>query len=263
MDAHSASPAVNVSSFSVKLGAYVGETYRVLAGWDVNRTDADNFASVLATNSVGASSDAWLRDIIRSISQRYAPAGRDRALVDLAAGGCPIETWRPILLWHLTRRQFLLSDFLMNWLQPARESGLAVVRTPDLYPHLATLHERGGHVARPWTPETTRRVSNGLLKSAVEFGHLEGSLTRRFRTPVLPDNAVIYVAHALHEVTPRGSDVVNAPEWRLYALSPGAVERELLRLHQFGRLRYEVAGSLAQLTLPQPTALDFARTLVP
>ena len=28
------------------------------------------------------------------------------------------------------------------------------------------------------------------------------------------------------------------------------VERELLRLHQFRRLHYEVAGSLAQLDLP-------------
>jgi hypothetical protein len=128
---------------------------------------------------------------------------------------------------------------------------------------LATLAERGGHVARPWTPETNRRVSNGLLKTAAEFGHLEGTLTRRFRTPAVPDDAFIYVAHALHEGTPRGTDVVNALDWRLFALTPGAVEREFLRLHQFGRLHYEVAGSLAQLTLPQPTALAFARTLVP
>ena len=256
-------PAVNVSSFSVKLGAYVGETYRVLAAWDVNRPDTDNVAAILATNRVGASSGSWLRDIVRSISLRYEPSGRDRALVDLAAGGCLIETWRPILLWHLTRRQFLLRDFLLNYLHPARERGVAVIRTPDLYPHLATLAERGGHAARPWTPETNRRVSNGLLKTAVEFGHLEGALARRFRTPVLPDDALIYVAHALHEGSPRGTDVVNAPDWRLFALTPGAVEREFLRLHQFGRLRYEVAGSLAQLTLPQPTALAYARTLVP
>lgn len=263
MDAHTASRAVNVSSFSVKLGAYVGETYRVLAGWDVNRTDADNFTSVVATNSVGASSSTWLRDIVKSIRLRYQPSGRDRALVDLAAGGYPIDSWRPILLWHLARHDFLLRDVLLNFLHPARERSVGVIRTSDLFPHLASLAERGGVIKHPWTPETTIRVAGSLLKTCGEFGHLEGTVTRRFRMPVLPDNAFIYVAHALHEVTPRGSDVVNAPEWRLYSLSPGAVERELLRLHQFGRLRYEVAGSLAQLTLPQPTALDFARTLVP
>jgi hypothetical protein len=261
MDART--PAVNVSSFSVKLGAYIGETYRVFASWDVSRPDRDNFEAIIAKNAVAASSRSWLQDIVESLRYRYEPSGRDRALVDLAAGGCPIETWQPILLWHLTRRQFLLRDFILNFLYPARERGVAVIRTPDLYPHLATLAERGGHVARPWTPETNRRVSNGLLKTAAEFGHLEGTLTRRFRTPAVPDDAFIYVAHALHEGTPRGTDVVNALDWRLFALTPGAVEREFLRLHQFGRLHYEVAGSLAQLTLPQPTALAFARTLVP
>ena len=261
MDART--PAVNVSSRVVKLGAYVGETYRVLAAWDLNRSDAGNFGAVMATNSVGASSGSWLRDIITSLRIRYRPSGRDRALVDLAAGGYPIEAWRPILLWHLARHDFLLRDFLVNFLHPARERGVGTIRTPDLLPHLATLADRGGVIKHPWTTATTERVAGGLLKTAVEFGHLEGTLTRRFRTPAVPDDAFVYVAHALHERTPRGTDVVNALDWRLFALTPGAVEREFLRLHQFGRLRYEVAGSLAQLTLPQPTALAFARTLVP
>jgi hypothetical protein len=39
------------------------------------------------------------------------------------------------------------------------------------------------------------------------------------------------------------------------------VERALLRLHQFRRIEYDVAGSLAQLKLPAASAADFAREL--
>ena len=39
------------------------------------------------------------------------------------------------------------------------------------------------------------------------------------------------------------------------------VERELLRLHQFRKVHYEVAGSLAQLKLPCGSSLDYVREL--
>ena len=43
-----------------------------------------------------------------------------------------------------------------------------------------------------------------------------------------------------------------------FLMGPGDVQRELFRLHQQGRLRYEVAGSVAELRLPYPTAADYA-----
>ena len=45
----------------------------------------------------------------------------------------------------------------------------------------------------------------------------------------------------------------------MYLMDPDDVERELFRLHQYRKLRYEVAGSLAQLDLPCGTALQYAR----
>jgi hypothetical protein len=35
------------------------------------------------------------------------------------------------------------------------------------------------------------------------------------------------------------------------------VEEELLRLHQYGKLHFERAGSFLELTLPHPTINDF------
>ena len=40
------------------------------------------------------------------------------------------------------------------------------------------------------------------------------------------------------------------------------VERELLRLHQFRKLEYHVAGSLVQLSLPCGTSGEYAERMV-
>ena len=40
------------------------------------------------------------------------------------------------------------------------------------------------------------------------------------------------------------------------------VERELLRLHQYNLLEYQVAGSMAHLKLPCESLTEYARKLV-
>jgi hypothetical protein len=44
-------------------------------------------------------------------------------------------------------------------------------------------------------------------------------------------------------------------------MSTEEVERELFRLHQYRELHYEVAGSLAQLSLPHDTLMDYAESV--
>lgn len=48
----------------------------------------------------------------------------------------------------------------------------------------------------------------------------------------------------------------------MYRMDATDVERELLRLHQFRKVHYEVAGSLAQLTLPCDSTAAYVRELV-
>jgi hypothetical protein len=55
--------------------------------------------------------------------------------------------------------------------------------------------------------------------------------------------------------------MVESPDWHMYLMDSADVERELLRLHQFHKLHYQVAGSLAQLKLPCDSAADYAREL--
>jgi len=61
--------------------------------------------------------------------------------------------------------------------------------------------------------------------------------------------------------TPNARRLIESADWRLFLMRPSDVEREIRRLHQYRRLHYEAAGSLAQLTLPAANALAYAEHL--
>ena len=114
-----ASSRANVaSSFTVVKGALIDETYAVFAAWDFARTKRENLDRLREENFIGASSTTWLRDVAKVLNRRFDPDGRDRALVVLAKNNCDLEEWKPLLLWHITRDEFLVRDFLQNWLFP-------------------------------------------------------------------------------------------------------------------------------------------------
>src|SRR4051812_33372113 len=121
-----------VSSFTIIKGTMVDETYAVFAAWDLTRTKRENLDRLRAENYIGATSATWLRDVSKVLNRRFDPAGRDRALVILAQSRCSLEEWKPILLWHITRDEFLLRDFLESWLFPLYDAGAYRVHPGEL-----------------------------------------------------------------------------------------------------------------------------------
>jgi|SRR5882672_658817 len=257
-----ASRANVVSSFTIVKGAMIDEAYAVFAAWDFSRTTRENLSRVREKNIIGASSATWLRDVAWVLNRRFNPNGRDRALVVLAKDGCGMEIWKPLLLWHITRDEFLLRDFLLNWLFPAYDAGAFRVRPEELHDYLRDIGKRGGTTEHTWTETTTKRVAAGLLKMAVDFGLLHGSSVKEFSSYHLPEESFIYILHALREEGRSPRKVVGAFDWRMFLMRPADVEHELLRLHQFRKLGYEVAGSLVQLTLPCETSREYAERMV-
>ncbi len=162
-----ASRAHVASSFTIVKGAMIDETYAVFTAWDFGRTKRENLARVREENFIGATSDAWLRDIVWVLNRRFDPGDRDRALVVLAQRGCDLEIWKPILLWHITRDEFLLRDFLVNWLFSEYNAGAFRVRPEDLHDYLCGIDKRGGTIEHPWTETTVKRVAAGLLEYEV------------------------------------------------------------------------------------------------
>lgn len=253
-----ASRASVVSSFTLVKGTMIPETYAVLRGWDCEASKRANLDRLRTENYIGSRSATWLRDVAKVMNRRLDPNGPDRALMVLAKAGLPSVEWNPILLWHITRDEFLLRDFLMNWLYSQFESGAYRLRTEEVVEFLDTVASRGGITEHSWSAATRHRVAAGLLKAGVDFGLLHGTVTKEFSSYHLPERSFMYVLHALSETTQNATKIVGSPEWRMYLMGPDDVEQELLRLHQFRRLSYEAAGSLGQLTLPFPTALAYA-----
>ena len=166
-----------------------------------------------------------------------------------------------MLLWHITRDEFLLRDFLIHALFPAYEAGIYQLRLEDLDDYLRSVPQRGGKTEHEWTRATRERVAAGLLKTAVEFGMLRGKSSKEFAPYHLPEQSFVYLLHAMRAVLGNPRKVIDAPDWRMYLMRPSDVERELLRLHQFRKLDYEVAGSLVLLKLPCASPIEYAEKI--
>jgi hypothetical protein len=249
-----------VSSFTVIKGSQLEPTYRAFAHWDLHRSKKENLDHLKKNDPLGAGTANWWRDLAKTLNRRFDTDGRDRILVELAQAGVPMDVWRPIVLWHMTRDEFLVRDFLSGWLAKQHAEGTWRLRVTDVEPYLHGLHGRAGiEIKEAWSPSTTERVASGLLHIAEDFGLMSGTLARAFVSYHMPEPAFLYLIHAASEAEPNAHQMVHAVDWRMYLMSPTDLQRELFRLHQQGILRYEVAGSVAELRLPYATAVEYAR----
>lgn len=267
---------VKVASCHAIKGSLIDETYAVFRGWDFQRSKTENLKRARQENTIGARSANWAQNVSWAVSRRFDPAGRDRPLVDLAKSGCEREVWKPLLLYHMTRDEFLVRDFLVHWLYPQFIAGAYRLRAEDLIPYLHALHDTPAtegsihqnpepqtlnHEPVRWSEATTQRVASGLLRIGVDFGLLTGMQSREFASYHLPEPSFLYLLHAMMDREANARRVIDAEDWRLYLMDAADVERELLRLHQFRKLHYEVAGSLAQIKLPAASAADYVKEM--
>lgn len=250
------------SSFTVVKGAMIDETYAVFAAWDFERSKRENLDRLREENFIGARSATWLRDVAKVLNRRFDPGGRDRPLVVLAKHGLPVDEWKPLLLWHMTRDEFLVRDFLETWLFATYDAGTFRVHSEDVTTYLAGIGKRGGTTEHAWSESTARRVAAGLLKLAVDFGLLRGSMAKEFASFHLPERSFLYLLHAMRDEKLSPSKVVASRDWRLFLMRPADVEHELLRLHQYRKLDYQAAGSLVQLSLPCTSTHEYAERMV-
>jgi hypothetical protein len=250
------------SSFTIVKGALINETYSALAAWDPTVSKRTNFARIRDDNLLGAGSATWARDVAKVLNRRFEPDGRDRALVVLAKSGCDLEQWKPLMLWHITRDEFLLRDFLENCLFPAFDAGALGIRSAEVESHLRGIAKRGAKTEHAWTEETTKRVAAGLLKMAADFGLLRTGAAKDFASYHLPEQSFLYLLHAVRDEKVSPGKVVAAADWRMFLMRPSDVEREILRLHQFRKLEYHVAGSLVELSLPCESSREYAERMV-
>jgi hypothetical protein len=118
-----------------------------------------------------------------------------------------------------------------------------------------------GKTERPWSPEVQRRVVQGLLSALRDFGILEGNVKKRLAYVYLPLDAFAFVAFQMHDEGRSGKALLYDPEWRLFLLPEGTVERFFLEAHQEGLLQYYAAGQVVRIDFPAENLKEYASVL--
>lgn len=254
--------AHDLSSNLAIRGPFVDETYRTFSEWNLTESPTSNFKRILESNSIGASSVSWLNKFIQVLKRRYDLTGSDKRLIELVQQGWHIDDWKPVQLWHMSRTDELLRLFLADWLFEKYEAGIVVITAEPVVEYLHTLIKSRLGSTAAWKENTYRRVANGLLKIAVEYNLMRGRVNKEFEAYRLPEKSLIYLLHVLMEREQNTRKVVEAADWRMFMMKPGEVEEELLRLHQYGKLRFERAGSFLELTLPCENTTEYVRSAV-
>ena len=104
-----------------------------------------------------------------------------------------------------------------------------------------------------------------ITNSGAAFGMLQGAGMLLAITSIVGAAAIVvflYLLHAMRDEKLSPSKLVASREWRLFLMRPSDVEHELLRLHQYRKLEYQVAGSLVQLSLPCASTCEYAERMV-
>lgn len=252
-----------ISTFSVTKGGKVAETYALFAAWDLAASLDENLNRFRRENPILAATDAWLNEIRRIFHARFSDIDRHRTLIRLAQGprALPLETWRPLLLWHLCFRELLVSDFLETWLYPRKQDGQLRVRNEDVRSYLLGLRPRG-LLEIDWKPSSLSRMASGLPAYVAAFGLLRGGQVKEIVPLHLPDEALLYILLDLAGAGERQEGALSDPRWRRVLISRDELEQELLRLHQRRVLRFEIAGSVVSLDLPHRSLEEYVERLV-
>ena len=250
-----------ISTFSVTKGGKVEETYECFRQWDLSASLDENLDQIQRENRIGARTGAWLKEMRKIFHARFGDIERHTPLIRLAKAHMPIDSWRPLLLWHLCFRELLLSDFLETWLFPRKQEGLLRVRGVDVRDYLTELRSRG-MIDAPWTESTVSKMAGALPGYAADFGLLHGKTVKEITAFHLPDESLLYVLQSIAEETASADRFLNDVRWRRFLLSRSELEQELLRLHQLRKVRFDVAGSLVAVELPHQSVDEYVGRVV-
>jgi hypothetical protein len=212
-------------------------------------------------NVFGKASRSRVEDIVAIFRQRYlGEPSVTGALVTLVKERLPASSLDRILYFHAARADRLLHDVVTEILVPINASGLGEVGIQGIHRTIAEWVKQG-KTTSDWNDETTRRVAQGLLSTLRDFGVLQGAVHKRLAPAYVPVWAFAYVLFYLKQHQPSGAKLVEHPDWRLFFLPPGGVERSIFEAHQRGLLEYHAAGSVIRLSFPVTTLEEYAHVL--
>jgi hypothetical protein len=243
----------------LRKGVLVEETYRLFAGWDDARSVDENLESGLAG---GFPTAGWEREVVSTLRRRLRHRDRMTPLIVLAKGGMAISDWRDCLRLWIGASEEPFHAFATGWLFEQREKGRNHLRSEDAGAFVETVARTRGAKAKPLSDYGRIRTARDLFRAAVDLGMLSGDgPVKTFASIAMSDDVTMFYAHMIADLEGSSSKMPASRLWRLAFLDPQDVHIGLLRLHQYRRLDYQVAGSLVQVGLPFKSAKEWAERL--
>jgi Putative inner membrane protein (DUF1819) len=253
-------------TFSTRLlrkGVLIHEARAILAGWVAEDAVPENIDRASSSPDLLSGSESWRREILASVRARLGRfhAKEIAALAAVARSRVDTNAWTACWYWHCAHSDPLYMAFVQGWLYPGFTAGVHRIRTEHVQPFVVTQVERLRPEGGQLSDYGTKRLARDLLRMATECGLLTGDAVKEFVSYSLADECFLYVLHALLDQGLASRAILESPGWRVFLMDVGDVERELLRLHQFRKLHYEVAGTMVNLDLPFPSAVAYAKEI--
>lgn len=233
----------------IKGGALIAETFTLIQRWDPRNSPDDNLDHLLSTRALGKPTLKREKDTLEVLRRRYVdPDDGERVrLLKLAhENGMGREPLLNILLYYAMRADPLVHHFCADYLYPIWKDGGYTVNTNDLTQHLIDL-STGDPEGDGWSPPTARRVAQGLLSLARDFGLLHGVNPKKLNPPRLAFPAFVYIAYDLHFQGEPNKLVAESDIWHAYFHDSKRVEDLLVRAQHEDYMQYNRAGSTVRI----------------
>jgi hypothetical protein len=249
------------STFSQRLlrkGPLVEETYRLFEGWSDHESMSDNLSRAFRGQFP---TTAWEREVRLTTSRRLQDLDSLRPLIVLARNGMKLDDWRDCWRLWIGATEEPFGGFVRDWLFPQFVSGRYQFRSDDVREYVVKVWSAHSP-KRPLSDHGVVRAARDLVHTASQLGMLSGGgPTKTFTGLSLGDDVLLFYVQMIADLEGSPAKVPSSPLWRLALMPSSEAHVVLLRLHQFRRLDYQVAGSLVQLALPFRSSLAFAESL--
>jgi hypothetical protein len=244
----------------IKAGALLPDTKILLSNWNEEQSVTENLARFRQENTFGKTSRSRVEDILAIFRQRYlSDETIIQALVTLIDKEIDSASLNRILYFHAARSDELLHDVVTDFLYPVSQTGLVDMLTTNDIKTWIERQIQQGNVAKKWSETTIIRCARELLASLRDFGILEGNTRKRLASQYFPIKSFAYIAFFLKQSQPSGSRLIHDPEWRLFLIDPGLVERLFIEAQQHKLLEYYAAGSIVKIEFPADNLVDYAQ----
>lgn len=252
-------PNPSISQRLVRKGALIQETYNLFRNWKDKMSFDQNFDD---TFEGSFRSEAWKREIYSTLRRRFRNLQTAKSLIVLARSGYDISDWKYCLHFYIAIHEALYRLFLATWLYPEYQSGRFSLRTQDAVQHVVSVWKSNNPGSTPLSEYGAVRTARDLLRMARDFGLLEGEgPTKTFSSIHLSDELMLYFCHIIASEENSASRVLTSELWKLVLVRQDQVHAHLLRLHQYRKLEYHVAGSIVELTLPCTSVGEYAERM--